>query len=135
MKSNINLLLKNNIIRWVVFIPIALLSAIISSTIIIYLDKITLVKTIEIGSFTFKLIDYMTQGLVFGFVFVYVGGIILPHKSNKIIIFTIYILYLILGFISSIKYHDYWLLYFDIFSFIGAFFGSKALEKRKKDKK
>ena len=117
--------------RWLLFLPLSIVSALLGNLIWEIINRISMGRMISTDSFLYNLYNMPISGIITGFIFVYVGGYISPHKNAKIfllIIALILSLMVLLGNIFVFKNTDYWIVLFNIFLVIGSFMGHNYLK-------
>lgn len=94
------------LLRWLLFLPLALLGAVVGSVLFILLNAVSGVD-IDVGSFEGGWLRFAQSGIL-GFLFVFIGGAIIPRyqliaSGILIIILTVILTFLFtLGFVSEI---------------------------------
>lgn len=84
--------MKYIFIRWVMFLPLSFLSALIAGRLWDFLNEISFLKIgIKSTSYFYSIYSALTLGIVYGFVFVYTGAYIVP-KFKKQIALSMFIL-------------------------------------------
>jgi hypothetical protein len=128
-------IMETNLRRWLLFLPLSIVSALLGNILWEFINQISMGRMISTDSFLYNLYNMPVSGIITGFIFVYVGGYIAPHRNTIIFLVSIVIitsLASILGDIFVFKSPDYWMCLFCIFHIIGAFIGRSYLNNGKK---
>lgn len=122
-------------LRWLLFLPLASLSAIISGYILQGFNRIGVGKYLDSEGLFYKIWDYTLINAVSGFVFIFVSIYIIPKykKNSTILLLIVSLLILILGSIAEIKLKNqlnYWSLYGYIVFLISQYFTYKYYKEK-----
>lgn len=120
-------IMRNNISRWLLFLPISILSSFIVSFLV------QLIINIAFSYYGIyddaKLFRYIIEGFFCGFTLMYVAGYIAPNKIGKIIILLILLSLCVIQIISIFinNNNDYMLLLYGALLLLGAYIANKLL--------
>jgi hypothetical protein len=128
-------IMETNLRRWLLFLPLSTVSALLGNIVWEIINQISMGRMISTESFLYNLYNMPVSGIITGFIFVYVGGYIAPHR-NTIIFLVSFVIFTslasLLGDIFVFKSPDYWMYLFNLFQIIGAFIGRSYLNNGKK---
>ncbi len=126
-----NWIMKNNLRRWILFLPLSILCVILGGLVWDILDAISIGKLISVTSFAYKIYHIPLWGMIAGFIFVYVGGYIAPHNMVKTILLGMLItICLLSGIIQFFVYAGYWQCLLNLFIIVGGFIGHNYLNNK-----
>lgn len=124
---NINFIkwiMKSNIRRWVLFLPISMICTLIASILWMILNQISMDRLmISTESFAYNIYYMPTSGIIAGFIFIYIGGYIAPLTKIGLILFALHLIYCcmsIYNYIFRFGQPDYWMVLFYIFCIVGS---------------
>ena len=123
-------MINNKKIRWIFFIPLSVICAILSGMLWDFINRITLGVMMPVNGFMFNLYSITTSGIITGFILVYVGHVIAPYKGVKTILLIIAIIVSSVTLLNNVfKSIDYWRSLNAVFSVIGAFMARNYLNE------
>ena len=123
-------IMETDLRRWILFLPLSIVCSSLGNLVWKFLELITLGIMISPESFSFRLSEKLGSGIIFGFLFVYVGGYIAPHKDVKIFLLSLAVILSLMALYRNIfmfESPDYWMCLYFVFVVVGAFLGRKYL--------
>ena len=122
-------------LRWVLFLPLASLSAIISGYIMQGFNKIGIGRYLDYEGLFYKIWDYTLINAVSGFAFIFVSIYIIPKYKNTstILLLIVSLFVLILGSIAEIVLKNklsYWSVYGYLVFLISQYFTYKYYKEQ-----
>jgi len=128
-------IMETNLRRWLLFLPLSIVSALLGNIVWEFINLISMGRMISIESFLYNIYNKPISGIITGFIFVYVGGYIAPHRDTRIFLLSIVIIMSLLtlfGDIFVLESPDYWGWLFSIFLIVGSFIGRNYLNNGEK---
>lgn len=129
-------IMETNLKRWLLFLPISFVSAFLVGFIWEIINRISMGRLISTESFLYNMYNMPISGLITGFIFIYVGGYIAPHKVVSIFLLGLIIIVCVLllfGNIFMFEKTDYWICLYSIFIIIGSFIARNYLKNERKE--
>ena len=124
-------IMETNLRRWLLFIPLSVVSSFLGSVIWKIFNRYSMGRMISTDSLLYNLYDVPISGIIFGFIFVYVGGYIAPNRHVVLFLVSIVIVFSLASLFVNIflsKNIDYWTCLSGIFFLIGGLMGGKYLK-------
>lgn len=128
-------IMETDLRRWLLFLPLAFISAALSDVIWGILYGISMNRSgISADSFIYKVCNVPISAIITSSILVYVGSYIAPHQRVKIFLFclvSIMGLLLIFGNLFVLEITNYWSCLYGVFMIVGAFVGDSYISEYK----